>query len=68
MPSGSQAGGGLPQRTRPADSQPLAVIPASNDPADQGPTKQNLASWWRNFKKGNHRREDDKRKSVRITI
>lgn len=59
MPSGPH--GATIQRARHGEPQPVAIpAPAAESEANQRePTKKDLTSWWRNFKRGNQRRDDD---------
>lgn len=37
---------------------------SDNDTTQREPTKKDLASWWRGFKRGNQRRDDDNREHL----
>ena len=62
MPNGNH--GATTHRARHGEPQPVPgpALP-ENDTNQREPTKRDLASWWKNFKRGNQRREDEKGKT-----
>lgn len=65
MPNGN-LGGVTTQRVRHGEPQPVPDPAAlsDNDTTQREPTKKDLASWWRGFKRGNQRRDDDNREHL----
>jgi len=59
MPNGNH--GATTHRARHGEPQPVSgpVAPSDNDTPQREPTKKDLASWWRSFKRGNQRRDEE---------
>jgi hypothetical protein len=59
MPSGGH--GATTQRARQGEPQPVPGPSAApdNDSNQREPTRKDLTSWWRSFKRGNQRREEE---------
>ena len=61
MPNGNH--GATIHRARYGEPQPVPgpLPPSDNDTAQREPTKKDLTSWWRSFKRGNNRRDEENR-------